>query len=64
MLCVFGEIAKENRTVKVMSKPLERDQVSTVPLGGKPNEKRGNYFCGWLTLRNVMALDLRWNEIL
>ena len=32
MLIVFGEIAKENRLVKVMSKPLEGEQVSTVPL--------------------------------
>ena len=64
MLHVFGEIAKENRLVKVMSKPLEGEQVSTVPLHGKPDEKRGNYFCGWLTWRNVVSLDLRWNRIL
>ena len=44
MLHVFGEIAKENRLVKVMSKPLEGEQVSTVPLHGKPDEKRGDYF--------------------
>ena len=48
MLHVFGEIAKENRLVKVMSKPLEGEQVFTVPLHGKPDEKRENYFCGWL----------------
>ena len=30
MVHVFGEIAKENRLVKVMSKPLEGEQVSTV----------------------------------
>ena len=46
ILRVFGEIAKANRLVKVMSKPLEGDQVSTVPLHGTPDEKRGNYFCG------------------
>ena len=51
MLCVFGELAKENRLVKVMSKPLEGDQVSTVLLHGKPDEKRENYFSGWLTWR-------------
>ena len=39
MLRVFGEIAKENRPVKVMSKPLEGEQVSTVLLHGKPDEK-------------------------
>ena len=54
MLHVFGEIAQENRLVKVTSKPLEGEQVSTVPLHGKPDEKRGNYFCGWLTWRNVV----------
>ena len=64
MLHVLGEISKENCVVKVMSKPLEGEQVSTVPLRGKPDEKRGNCFCRWLTLRNVMALDLRWNQIL
>ena len=58
MLCVFGEIARENHLVKVMSKPLEGDQVSTVPLNGKPDEKRGNYFCGQLSCRGVMSLDL------
>ena len=41
---VFGEIAKETRLVKVMSKPLEGEQASTVPLHGKPDEKGGNYF--------------------
>ena len=45
MLHVFGEIAKENRLVKVMSKPLEGEQMSMVPLHGKPDEKRGNCFC-------------------
>ena len=64
MLHVFGEIAKRNRLVKVMSNPLEGEQVSTVPLHGKPDEKRGNYFCAWLTWRNVVSLDLRWNRIL
>ena len=48
MLHVFGEIAKESRLVKVMSKPLEGEQVFTMPLHGKPDEKRGNYFCRWL----------------
>ena len=60
MLHVFGEKAKENRLVKVMSKPPEGEQVSTVPLHGKPDEKRGNYFCGLPTWRNVMSLDLRF----
>ena len=64
MLHVFGEIAQENRLGKEMSKPLEGDQVSTVPLNGKPDEKGGNYFCGWLPWRGVMPLDLRWNQIL
>ena len=64
MLRVFREIAKESRLVKVTSKRLEGEQVSTVPLHGKPDEKRGNCFCGWLTWRNVMPLDLRWNRIL
>ena len=59
MLHVFGEISKENRLVKVTSKPLKGEQVSTVPLHGKPDEKRGNYFCGWLTCTSVMSLDLR-----
>ena len=63
MLHVFGEIAKANRLVKVTSKPLEVEQVSTVPLHCKPNEKRGHYFCGWLKWRNVVSLDLRWNRI-
>ena len=49
ILRVFGEIAKESRVVKVTSKPLEGDQVSTVPLHGKLDEKGGNYFCGRLT---------------
>ena len=40
---VFGEIATENCLVKAISKPLEGDQVTTVPLHGKPDEKRGNY---------------------
>ena len=64
MLHVLGEIAKENCLVNVMSKPLEGEQVSTVLLHGKPDEKRGNYFCGWLPWRNVVSLDLRWNRIL
>ena len=64
MLHVFGEIAKENCLVKVMSKPLAGEQVSTVVLHGKPDEKRGNSFCGWLAWRNVVSLDLRWNRIL
>ena len=42
MLHVFGEIAKENRLVKVMSKPLEGEQVTTVPLDGKLDKKRRN----------------------
>ena len=64
ILHVFGEIAKEDRLVKVMSKPLEGGQVSTVPLNDKPDEKRGKCFCGWLTWRGVVSLDLRWNQIL
>ena len=59
MLNVFGEIAKENRLVQEMSKPLEGEQISTVPMHGKQDEKRGNYFCGWLTWKNVVSLDLR-----
>ena len=64
--CYVGsrEILKENHLVKVMSKPLEGDQVSTVPLNGKPDEKRGNYLCRWLPWRDVMSLGLRWNQIL
>ena len=46
MLHVFGEIAEESRLVKVMSKPLEGEQVSTLPLHGEPDEKRANRFCG------------------
>ena len=46
MLHVFGKIAKKNRLVKVMSKPQEGEQVFTVPLHGKPDEKRGDYYCG------------------
>ena len=54
ILHVFGKISKENRLVKVMSKPLEGKQVSMVPLHGKPDEKRGNHFCGW-TWRNSVS---------
>ena len=43
---MFGEMVKENRLVKVMSKPLEGDRVSTVRLDGKLDEKRGHDFCG------------------
>ena len=64
MLHVYGEIAKENRLVKLMSTPLEGEQVSTLPLHGKPDEKIRKHFCGWLTWRNVVPLDLRWNRIL
>ena len=64
MLPVFGEIATENRLVKVMSKPLKAEQVSTVLLHEKPDEKRGNYLCGCLTWRNVVSLDLRWKLVL
>ena len=46
MLSVFGETVKENRVVKVTSKPLKGDQVSMVLLDGKPDEKRGIYFYG------------------
>ena len=53
MLCVFGEIAKENRLVKMMSKPLEGDQVSMVPLHGEPEEKIGNSF--W-SLLHILCL--------
>ena len=38
MIRVLGEIAKEHHLVKVMSKALKGDQVSTVPLNGKPDE--------------------------
>ena len=63
MLRVFGEMAKENRLVKVMSKSLEGHQVSTVLFHGKPDQKRGNSFCGWMTWRDVVSLDLRWNRM-
>ena len=49
MLRVFGEIANESHFVKVVSKPLEENQVSTVPLHDKHDEKRGKSFfdgCG------------------
>ena len=34
------KIAKENRVVKVRSKPLEGDQVSTMAFNNKPDEER------------------------
>ena len=60
---VFEDMVKENRLVKVMFDPLEGDRVSTVSrFNGKLDEKRGNYFCGWMSWRFVMSLDLRWNQ--
>ena len=40
---MFGETVKENGLVKVMSKPVEGEQVSMVPLHGKSDETRRNY---------------------
>ena len=48
MLRVFGEIAKENRLVKVMSKPLEGDEVSA-PCGQ----------CRSMAIRSLQWLALR-----
>ena len=59
MLRVFKEIYEEERLVKVMSKPLEDSDPDT-----HPDEKKGNYFCGWLKWKNAMMVDLRWDQLL
>ena len=59
MLRVFKEIYEEGRLVKVMSKPLEDSDSDT-----HPDEKKGNYFCGWLKWKNAMVVDLRWDQLL
>ena len=43
--------------MKIMSKPLEDSDAH-------PEEKKGNYFCGWLKWKKVVAVDLRWNQLL
>ena len=48
MLRAFGEIAKENCLVKVMSKPLEGDQVSMVPLHGKLDGEKARVSLLWM----------------
>ena len=45
--------------MKVMSKPLEDSDPDT-----HPDEKKGNYFCGWLKWKNAMMVDLRWDQLL
>ena len=52
ILRIFGEIEEERRLVKVMSMRRTGDQIAVVPLNGCPDDKKGNYFCGWL----------RWGE--
>ena len=59
MLRVFKEIYEEERLVKVMSKPLEDSDPDT-----HPDEKKGNYFCGWLKWKSAMMVDLRWDQLL
>ena len=59
MLRVFKEIYEEERLVKVMSKPLEDSDLSV-----HPEDKKGNYFCGWLKWKNAMMVDLRWDQLL
>ena len=59
MLRVFKDIYEEERLVKVMSKPLEDSDPDT-----HPDEKKGNYFCGWLKWENAMIVDLRWDQLL
>jgi len=56
---VFKVIYEDERLVKVMSKPLEDSDPETYP-----EEKKGNYFCGWLKWKNAVMVDLRWNQLL
>ena len=44
--------------MKVMSKPLEDSDPET-----HPEEKKGNYFCGWLKWENAVMVHLRWNQL-
>ena len=40
--------------MKIMSKPPENSA----------EEKKGNYFCGWLKWKKAVAVNLRWNRLL
>ena len=64
ILRIFGEIEEEKRLVKVMSKPLIGEQTAIVPLDGCPDEKKGNYFCGWLRWENTLAANVQWETLL
>ena len=61
---IFGEIEEEKRLVKVMSKTRTGEQTAVVPLDGCPDEKKGNYFCGWLRWENTLAADVQWGTLL
>ena len=61
---IFGEIEAERRLVKIMNKPLSGEQTAVVPLDGCPDEKHGNYFCGWLRWENTLAVEVGWATLL
>ena len=61
---IFGEIEKEKRLVKVMSKTLSGEQTAVVLLDGCPDENKGNYLCGWLRWENALAANVQWKTLL
>lgn len=60
ILRIFGEIEAEKRLVYVMNRPLTGEQTAAVPLDGCPEEKKGNYFCGWLKWKDTQPPDMSW----
>ena len=65
LLRIFGNIEAEKRLVEVMNKRLSGEQTIVVPLDGAPEEKQGNYFCGWLRwCKDMETSDMRWAALL
>ena len=65
LLRIFGNIEAEKRLVEVMNKRLSGEQTTVVPLDGAPEEKQGNYFCGWLRwCKDMETSDMRWAALL
>jgi len=64
ILRIFGNIEAEKRLVKIMNKRLTGEQTAIVPLDGCPEEKQGNYFCGWMKWEDTETVDMKWAALL
>ena len=56
ILRIFEKIKEGKLLAKVMCEPLIGEQTAIVPLDRCRDEKKGNYFCGWLRWENALAV--------